>query len=355
MRIAILGAGSIGTIVGAYIAAAGKNVELIDTNKAHVDALNSSGAQITGTTEFQAKVKAITPEKMSGIYDLVLLLTKQLHNDSILKGLLPFLGEQSVVCSLQNGIPEQQVATIVGRERVIAGAVEFGATYMEPGVSSLTTEYPKFKKYAFQIGEFNGERTKRIEQIKAILDIAGGTHISDNLIGTKWSKLLVNNAFSGLSAALNATYGDVLDHEIGMISAVHIADETIKVGHANGVKFAQMGRFDIDSLEIRSETEIPERIETFRFMLKASRLLKASMLQDLEKKRKTEIDYINGVIPRLAEGKGISTPFNEKIVKLVKGAEDSLTLPNFETNMKFFEELVEVRLPSFNPLQNLNK
>lgn len=339
MRIAILGAGSLGTIAGAYIAAGGQDVELIDVYQAHVDALNQTGAQITGTTDFQAKVKAITPDDMSGTYDLVLLLTKQLYNESVLQDLLPFLDDQSVVLSLQNGIPEEKVASIVGRERVIAGSVEFGATFIEPGVSRLTTEFNRFKQYAFQIGELNGETTERIQQIKSILDLVGGTHISDNLVGTKWSKLLINNAFSGLSAALNVEYGVVLDHDISIVSAVHIADETIKVGHANGVKFATMGGFDIESLEIQSDKDIPERMETLRVLMESSRLLKASMLQDLEKQRQTEIDYINGVVPRSASGKQISTPYNDMVVRLVKQAEESQTVPDFETNIKFFEEL----------------
>ncbi|OAX48170.1 MULTISPECIES: ketopantoate reductase family protein [Paenibacillus] len=339
MRIAILGAGSLGTIAGAYIAAGGQNVELIDVYQAHVDALNQTGAQITGTTDFQAKVTAITPEDMSGTYDLILLLTKQLYNESVLQDLLPFLNDQSVVLSLQNGIPEEKVASIVGRERVIAGSVEFGATFIEPGVSRLTTEFSRFKQYAFQIGELNGETTERIQQIKSILDLVGGTHISDNLVGTKWSKLLINNAFSGLSAALNVEYGVVLDHDISIVSAVRIANETIKVGHANGVKFATMSGFDIESLEIQSEEDIPERIKTLRVLMESSRLLKASMLQDLEKQRKTEIDYINGVVPRSASGKQISTPYNDMVVRLVKQAEESQTVPNFEINIKFFEEL----------------
>ncbi|MCI3196425.1 2-dehydropantoate 2-reductase [Bacillus sp. HU-1818] len=340
MRIAVLGAGSLGTIVGAYLAAGGMNVELIDTYQAHVDALNHKGAKVIGTTDFQAKVKAITPENKSGKYDLVLLLTKQLYNDSVLQELLPFLGADSIVCSLQNGIPEEKVASIVGRERTIAGSVEFGATFIEPGVSRLTTEYTHFKKYAFQIGELNGEITERIQRIKSILDLVGGTHISDNLVGTKWSKLLINNAFSGLSAALNGKYGDILDNEIGIVSAVHIADETIKVGHANGVTFAKMGGLDIESLELTSENDLPDRIQTFRAAMESSRLLKASMLQDIEKKRKTEIDYINGVIPRLAEGTGISTPYNDMVVKLVKTAEQYQSVPNFDVNIKFFKDFI---------------
>ncbi|MHA7765009.1 ketopantoate reductase family protein [Bacillus atrophaeus] len=340
MRIAVLGAGSLGTIVGAYLAAGEMDVELIDTYQAHVDALNHKGAKVIGTTDFQAKVKAITPENKSGKYDLVLLLTKQLYNDSVLQELLPFLGADSIVCSLQNGIPEEKVASIVGRERTIAGSVEFGATFIEPGVSRLTIEYVHFKKYAFQIGELNGEITERIQRIKSILDLVGGTHISDNLVGTKWSKLLINNAFSGLSAALNGKYGDILDNEIGIVSAVHIADETIKVGHANGVTFAKMGGLDIESLELTSGNDLPDHIQTFRTAMESSRLLKASMLQDIEKKRKTEIDYINGVVPRLAEGTGISTPYNDMVVKLVKTAEQYQTVPNFDVNIKFFKDLI---------------
>jgi len=340
MRIAVLGAGSLGTIVGAYLADGGMAVELIDTYQEHVDALNQTGAKVIGTTEFHAKVRAITPENKSGKYDLVLLLTKQLFNDTILRELLPFLKDDSVVCSLQNGIPEEKVASIVGVERVIAGSVEFGATFIEPGVSSLTTEYTQFKKYAFQIGELNGATTERIQSIKSVLDLVGGTHISDNLVGTKWSKLLINNAFSGLSAALNGEYGDILDNEIGILSAVYIADETIKVGHATGVTFAKMNGFDISSLELQSEKDIPKRIQTLRVVMEPSRLLRASMLQDLEKKRKTEIDYINGVIPRMGEGTGILTPFNDLVVKLIKSAEEYQTVPNFDTNIKAFEELL---------------
>lgn len=340
MRIAILGAGSLGTIVGAYLADGGMDVELIDAYQEHVDALNQTGAKVVGTTEFHAKVKAITPDQKSGTYDLVLLLTKQLSNGTILRELLPFLHDESIVCSLQNGIPEENVASIVGAARVIAGSVEFGATFMEPGVSSLTTEYTQFKKYAFQIGELNGETSDRIQRVKSVLDLVGGTHISDNLVGTKWSKLLINNAFSGLSAALNGEYGDILDDEVGIVSAVHIADETIKVGHANGIEFVKMNGFDIASLELKSEQDIPERIKTLKYVMEPSRLLKASMLQDLEKKRKTEIDYINGVVSSKAEGTGIATPYNDLVVKLVQSAEATQTVPDFQTNIKAFEDLV---------------
>lgn len=340
MRIAVLGAGSLGTIIGAFIAKGDQIVELIDVNQAHVDELNKSGAKIVGTTEMTVPVRAITPKEMSGIYDLVLLLTKQMFNESVINDLLPFLGKESVVCSLQNGIPEENIASLIGRERVVAGSVEFGATWVEPGVSMLTTAFDRFKEHAFAIGELDGTITERIYNIKSVLDLVGNTIVSDNLIGTKWSKLMINVALSGMSAALGCNYGDVLNDEFGAISAIRLADETIKVAHVRGVKFALMDGFDIASLEIKNESEIQDRINLLRYIFKPQALLKASMLQDLEKGRKTEIDYINGLIPQYANGTGLSTPYNNLVVKLVKQAEQTKIVPNFDTNIEFFEELI---------------
>lgn len=348
MKIAILGAVSLGTIIGAFIAQGGKEVELVDVNQAHVDELNKSGAKIIGSTNITVPVKAITPKEMTGIYDLVLLLTKQLYNDAILTELLPFLDENSVVCSLQNGIPEEKIATLIGKERVVAGSVEFGGTWVKPGVSKLTTAYETFKGHAFEIGELDGSITDRIQHIKSILDLVGNTLISTNLNGTKWSKLLVNVALSGMSAALGCTFGEVIENKYGVISAVHLADETIKVGQAKGIKFASMHGFDIASIEIKNEIDIQNRVETFRTIFKPQSLLKASMLQDLEKKINTEIDCINGVIPYHAKGIGILTPFNDLVVKLVKNAEENRTIPKYDTNIQYFKELVdELNLVSY--------
>lgn len=341
MRIAVLGAGSLGTIVGAYIAAGGQDVELIDVNQAHVDELNQSGAKIVGTTEFTTPVKAITPKEMSGIYDLVLLLTKQLYNEAVLRDLLTFIGSESVVCSLQNGLPEEKVISLVGRERVIGGAVEFGATWVEPGVSRLTTGLDTFKGHAFEIGELDGSITVRVQNIKSILDFVGNTIVSDNLVGIKWSKLLANAALSGMSAALGCTFGDVINNETSAISVVHLADEVIKAGHARGVRFAPLYGFDTASLELKNKEDVQNRIKMFKMLLKHQALLKASMLQDLEKKRKTEIDYINGVVPQRAMGTGVSTPYNDLVIRLVKQAEETHTVPDFETNIQFFEVLTE--------------
>lgn len=94
--------------------------------------------------------------------------------------------------------------------------------------------------------------------------------------------------------------------------------------------------FDLSTLELQSSEDVEVRVQTFRTLLKAHRLLRASMLQDLERHRPTEIDYINGVIPKQAEGTGILTPFNSLVVQCVKQAEEHQTMPDFETNLKRF-------------------
>lgn len=341
MKIAIMGAGSLGTIIGAYLSKEMKEVELIDVNKEHVNALNQSGATITGTVNDNIPVKAITPEEMEGSYDLVLLLTKQMYNQEVLSNLQPHLHDDSIILSLQNGVPEDSLASVLGKNRVIGGSVEFGATWVKPGVSELTTAVDAFKANAFQIGELDGTITERVQQMKDILDIVGNTAISPNLIGTKWAKLLVNVAMSGMSTALGCTYGDILENETAVTSAVMLADETIKVGTATGVEFAELAGYNLNIFNLNeAKTNLPQAIGFAKAAFGPQALLKPSMLQDLEKKQKSEIDYINGVVSSKGKEVNIPTPFNDLLVLLVKKAEEEKVVPNFNQNLPYFKKLL---------------
>ncbi|MBE7085165.1 MAG: hypothetical protein E7368_03830, partial [Clostridiales bacterium] len=143
-RIAIYGAGAMGTVLGSLLTLGGlKNVELITRNKAHVDGLNERGARIKCTAEnneIVVKVCAKTPEEMSGKYDVVFLMTKQKSNAEILQFLSPFLHEESVVCTTQNGLPEASVAEAVGTHRTYGGVASFGATFVGDGRVELTSK-----------------------------------------------------------------------------------------------------------------------------------------------------------------------------------------------------------------------
>ncbi|MCL6610146.1 MAG: 2-dehydropantoate 2-reductase [Peptococcaceae bacterium] len=336
MRTAIMGAGSLGIIIGALIAGKGKEVDLIDADRDNVNALNENGATVTGFMEFNVPVRAITPDEMTGKYDLVILLTKQTNNEAALKQLLPRLHEKSTVCTLQNGIPEESVASYVGRERTVGGAVGFGATWIKPGVSMLTSPAETVRKFAFDIGEMDGSITPRLQQVKEVLELAGGCHMLTNLMGIRWTKLLMNATFSGMSAALGCTFGDVLNDEEAMFCVARIADESIKAARAAGHRLVEMQGVDFEFLELKDDADIPGKMDFYRKVWGPHGKLKASMLQDLEKGRKTEIDYINGVVSRKGRESGLPTPYNDKVVELVKEAESRGVVPDFRTNIKRF-------------------
>ena len=338
MRTAILGAGALGIIIGALMTKNGKQVDLIDSYQENVDALNADGARVTGNLELHWPVTALTPQEMKGEYDLILLLTKQTANEMALPRLLPHLHPDSIVCTLQNGIPEDGVAAIIGRERTIGGAVGFGATWLRPGVSELTSTLEAVEKFAFEIGELDGVVRPRLETVKEILSAAGGTTILTNLMGIRWTKLLMNATFSGMSAALGCSFRDVLADEKAMTCIAHIADETIKVCHGKGYRMVEMQGADMEFLELGSKADIAGKMDFYRKVW-GRHNNKASMLQDLEKGNNTEIDHINGVVCRSGRECGIATPFNDKVVEIVKQAEAQRTVTDFG-NLARFDEII---------------
>ncbi|MGF2385620.1 ketopantoate reductase family protein [Lentilactobacillus otakiensis] len=343
-KIAVYGAGSIGTISGAYLTKAyGKDhVTLVDAWKENVDTLNSKGAHITGTTEMTVPVTAVTPDDLTGEYDVVLLHTKQGFNKTVIPAIKKILKPDGTLISLQNGVPEHNIIKVIPETNVIAGTVEFGGTGGGPGVSELTTEYDTFKQSAYAIGEIDGKITDRIKMIEEILSNVGGVTVSDNLMGTKWVKLLVNESFSGLSAASDATFGEVATDDTGIRAALHLINEGLLAGHADGVKFATIGGADMDQLfSLKGDDFTDEQVQNLRLFIKTSGKLKASMLQDLYHHRTTEINEINGLIASTGKEFGIPTPYNDLVIKIVTQAQETNVLPKFDETMSAFKKLLD--------------
>lgn len=349
MRVAIIGAGSLGTIIGAKMASGERPVELVDTNRAHVKALNRDGARIIGEMDLLVPVRAKTPEEMSGQYDLVFLLNKQTSNNVVLTHLLPFLHNDSTVCTLQNGIPEPSVANVIGKERTIGGAVGFGATWIGPGVSRLTTTAEAVQKFAFEIGEMDGQFRPRLHSVQEYLSCVGQTELLDDLMGIRWSKVLMNATFSGMSAALGCTFGEVLDDPRALLCVAFIANETVRAAHAAGHQMAPMQGEDFEHFALASPAAIPELLPLIRKIWGQHRQLRASMLQDLEKKIDTEINFINGIVCQTGREHGLATPFNDRVVELVNEAQAARAVPNF-ASISRFDDLLRPYLELLNQL-----
>ena len=139
MRTAIYGAGSLGTVLGAYLSKNGVEIDLVNRNRAHMEALRKYGARISGTVEMTVPVRAVYPEEMNGTYDIIFLMTKQQNNRETVTFLKDFLADDGLMVTMQNGIPEEGIAEIIGENRTVGCVVEWGATMFAPGQCELTS------------------------------------------------------------------------------------------------------------------------------------------------------------------------------------------------------------------------
>ncbi len=337
VRCAIYGAGSLGTVLGAFMTKGGANVELINRNKAHIEALKENGATITGTMELNIPVTAYTPDEMSGQYDVILLMTKQLMNREVVTFLKPYLSENGVIVTLQNGLPEPLIAEIVGAEHTIGCVVEWGATLSAPGVCTLTSDPDSL---SFHMGKMEGITDEQFKMVKDLLELMCPVHEEENLIGARWSKLLINATFSGLGTVVGGVFGDVSENKHAREVAIRCMKECIDVGHAAGATFAPVQGKDITKLFYYKNT-FKRAIATMLLpiAMKKHRAIEPSMLQDLKNGKACEIDSINGVVCEFGRKYDIPTPINDRIVEIVKREQSGELKLEYE-NIYFFDDLL---------------
>ena len=334
MRVAIYGAGSLGTILGAFISKAGVPIELINRNKAHVEALQTKGAQVVGTMNFNQPVVAYTPDQMSGEYDILFLMTKQQHNAEVVQMLKGFLASDGVLVTFQNGLPEMQIADVLGEERVLGCTVAWGATMQSPGVCELTSEPDAL---SFSLGAVSEKKSKHFAKGKELLEKMGTVDVEENFLGTRWSKLLINAAFSGMSAVLGCTFGEAAGPKASRRIVQKLIKECIDVCQVGGIRIEPVQGKDI--VKLLNYTNALKRAFSFFIIPIAIRKhakLKASMLQDLEKGKLTEVDAINGAVSEYGRKVGFPTPANDKVVEIIHRIERGELKPCFD-NLKYFE------------------
>ena len=245
MKTAIYGAGSLGTVLGAYLSKAGYPVDLITRNREHVEAMNKNGAHIIGTVDMTVPVHALTPDELTEKYELIFLMTKQLDNKAVLEKLRSNMTDDCIVCTLQNGLPELSVSEVVGEDRTMGCTVAWGATLHGKGVSELTSEPDSM---TFGLGRMNGEKDDKLFEVKKILELMCPVEIEDNFMGVRWSKLLINSAFSGMSAVIGGTFGDAAEKKESRACCQYIIKEVVDVTSAAGLKIEPVQGKDIVKL-----------------------------------------------------------------------------------------------------------
>lgn len=213
----------------------------------------------------------------------------------------------------------------------------WGATFVKPGVSELTQDITK-NDHLFEIGAIDGTIGERVNNAAEILGYMGRAKITDTLMASRWGKLINNACMSGMSAACGATFGEILQNEKSRACLSYLAREVKRCCEAEGYKMPILLNEQLPySCDIKDQEMFDTNQRMFLEMYKDMYTAKASMLQDLEKEKKTEVLMINGYVSSTGDKYNIDTPFNDTVVEIVTKIEKKL-LPLSMDNLKYFND-----------------
>ncbi len=322
-KLGVFGVGAVGSIIGGYLSRAGTDITLIDMWPAHVEEMQHRGLKVTAQDEeFTAKVRAVHLADACGLrdrFDVVFLAVKSYDSVWATHFIQPYLKPAGVLVLAQNSINEEWVAPVIGYTRVVGCVVTLGTGLYAPGHVTRTTAPAR---PPFSLGELNGMITPRLEELVKILSPVGPAHSTANLWGERWAKLTVNcmaNSIAGITSMNNAEMRD--DPEVFSLF-VKIAGEALTVAKKLGVQVEPLNGIPAKAfLDAARGPGIKELHGVWVERGKSVGAGRPSLLQDVMKGRRTEVDYLNGYIVRKGREVGVPTPTNEAIVGIAKRVE----------------------------------
>ena len=330
-KILVVGTGAIGGICAALIAKAGYQIEVICKYPELAQKITNEGLKISGIYgDMQVKMPAFASiSELKEMKDIVLLATKATDMMDPSKELLPFLHEKSLVVSLQNGICEEILAEVLGKNRVIGCVVGWGATMHAPGELEMTSTGE------FVIGNIDNSPKERLDEIKELLSFVVPVEISDDIIASLYSKLIINSCITSLGAICGLYLGEMLSKKKLRNLFIEIMREAIAVADAMKMKVPSYAN-KINYYKFLKNAGFLGNLYRhllIRFIGFKYRRLKSSMLQSLERGNKTEVDFLNGYIVRKGLDFSVQTPVNSKVLKMIKAVEQGkrkIGIKNFD-------------------------
>ncbi len=302
MRILVFGAGALGGFLSGLLSQ--KYDVTLYGREEKIIPIQKSGLKITGINDCVAHPKILfKPEDLGKKeFDLIILAVKSYDTNSAMDIIKKYASQTSILLSLQNGLDnEVKIAEAVGEKRTLGGVTSHGLTYVGPahvnhaGIGETI------------IGEMDGQGTDRIKEIAGALSSVGiETRISSNIGSEIWSKGIVNAAINPLTALTRLTNGYLLRIPI----LTNLLEDTC----SECIKVAEAAKIDLLGCDV---------IEKTKNVAKLTSENRSSMLQDIERGRRTEIDSINGAIVEVGKEHGVKTPVNSFLVALVKGIEEA--------------------------------
>jgi len=298
VRIAVIGAGAMGSVFGARLQATGAEVILFDINDAHIQAIRARGLTL-GEAAGERIVAIPATSRIAEIADADLTLVFVDSNATVdIAPLLPnLLAKDGCALTLQNGIGNvEALAAVLGAQRVIAGSTMNSAAFVGPGHVRHTNVGPTV------IGLPEGSPTERVRALAAQLSSAGfPTTAIDNAMGHVWAKFVLNCAINPLCALTGLRAGELARHPPTARLLERVLDEVLAVAAAKGIR--------LPDPELRAHV-LDHAFERYN---------RPSMLQHVESGRRTEIEALNGALVREASKLGVAVPCNEAVWAAVSG------------------------------------
>jgi 2-dehydropantoate 2-reductase len=311
MRVAIIGAGALGSILGGLLIEAGLDVVLVQRDKEMVKAVKNNGLRLEGASGDRVlHAEIVSDPSEAGKVDLAIVTVKAYDTATAIPAIKAVVADEGIVLTLQNGIGNYEILEESFPGRALLGTTTNGALALGDGAFRHTGIGQT------HFGEPDGTIKARTRQVADLLDkaAAGPVHIVENAQGCVWSKLIVNAAINGPATLLRVRNGDLPKSEAGQALIHDIVSECIRVVKAKGISLI----FDDPETQVLAVCE-------------ATAANLNSMFQDILTGKRTEIDYINLAIAREAEIVEIPTPVNRTIGFMIKALESTADLRVLDT------------------------
>lgn len=299
MKISIIGSGAMGSLFGGRLSLTGQEVVLYDVYREHVDAINASGLSIedaaTGEVTVVHPKASADPAAVTGS-DVLIIFVKSTATAEAAAQFKSFAKPGTIALTLQNGLGNEEILRkYFGASGTAAGVTSQGATFLGPGKIRHAGKGPTHMAMS------DGDSGKLAGLAKALTAAGFEIHVDKDVAGMVWSKLLINVGINALTGLLNLKNGQLLDYEDVKSLMAGLVNEAIAVAKARGVHLSY-----------------EDPVATVYDVARKTGANTSSMLQDFQKNRQSEIDFMNGAIVREAEALGIPVPLNDAMTRLVR-------------------------------------
>lgn len=318
MKIVIVGPGAMGCLFGAFLARSGQDVYFLDKNARRAGEIERKGILVEGISGrfVVRKIKAVTKTQTIGKAELIIIATKSYDTEEAIRRTVSLLDKESLILTLQNGLGNVEIMSkYVPQTQIIAGITAEGATLLANGhvrhagrgetvMGMLQATGRRLQATSYRL------QAAKLEEISQVFNNAGfETKITENVMSLIWSKLIINVGINALTALTRLNNGRLIEFDATKKIMEEAVNEAVAVARKKKIKLSY-----------------PDPLEKVQSVCRATYGNVSSMLQDIVRRKRTEIDFINGAIVREGQKLGISTPVNSVLTNLVKAIESSYVL-----------------------------